>query len=72
MNRMAMLQLAALHLIGGMAAAPLEDYELRDDEPSKKARKRAAKAYAPLNDKRQEPKEKSDSLRKMLARKGRA
>lgn len=70
MNRMLMMgaMMHAMHNIGH--ADPLGDDYI--DHPKGPQPKKSNRAGKPLEHVRQKPKEKSDSLKKMLGRKGRA
>lgn len=68
MNR-ALMNLAAMAVIGGIAAS---DYEISDIEDiGDRPKKAKGKQYAPIVETRQKPKDKSKSLKRLLRNKGR-
>ena len=68
MNR-ELMNMAAMAVIGGLAASTYEISDLEDiGERPKKAK---GKQYAPIVETRQKPKDKSKSLKRLLRNKGR-
>jgi hypothetical protein len=68
MNR-ALMNVAAMAVIGGIAAS---DYEISDlEDIGDRPKKAKGKRYAPIVEARQKPKDKSKSLKRLLRNKGR-